>query len=267
VPRTDPDTRAAGAHFLTASPEVVGRMVAAAGLAPGMQVLDVGAGMGAVTEAVAAALQPGGSVLAVERDEGLAHRLRERALPGVRVVQGDALAVRLPRPIDAVVANPPFRILPALLRRLLDHGFGRAVLVMPQELADRLTAEPGAEAYGRLTVQVALRARTRVLFPLRRKDFDPPPSVACCVAEVRPKAADPALDLAVLEEVLEAAWAEKARALRHSLAPLAAALSVPPATITAALAQTTAAGRPATEVSPWEFGEVAKAIGRVLGPR
>jgi 16S rRNA (adenine1518-N6/adenine1519-N6)-dimethyltransferase len=260
VPRTDPETRAEGAHFLSASPEVVARLVAAAGLAPGLHALDVGAGTGALTRAVAAAVQPGGSVLAVERDADRAGRLASMALPGVRVVQGDALAVRLPPRIDAVVSNPPFRILPALLRRLLDHGFGHAVLVMPQELAERLTAGPKQEGYGRLTVQVAARAKAKVLFPLRRKDFDPPPAVPCCVVEIRPKPRDEALDLAMLDTVLEAAWGAKARTLRHSLAPLAETLGVPPQAVTEAIAQVNGAARTAAEVSPWEYTVLAKAL-------
>lgn len=267
MPRTDPETREAGAHFLSASPEAVARMVAAAGLAPGMRALDVGAGTGAVTRALAAAVQPGGSVLAVERDPDRCRRLEAQALPGVRVVQGDAIAVRWPEPLDAVVSNPPFRILPALLRRLLDHGFGRAVLVMPQELADRLTAGPRQEAYGRLTVQVGVRAKAKVLFPLRRKDFDPPPAVPCCVVEVRPKPADPGLDLPLLDEVLAAAWGQKARTLRHSLAPLAGTLGVAPQEVTEAIAQVNGAARTAAEVSPWEYGVLTRSLAAARSAR
>jgi 16S rRNA A1518/A1519 N6-dimethyltransferase RsmA/KsgA/DIM1 with predicted DNA glycosylase/AP lyase activity len=143
VRRTDPETRERGAHFLT-SKAALDRIVAAAALKPGESALDVGAGGGSLTRRVAAAVQPGGSVLAVEREHDLVDALRRMEWPGTQVVQGDALRVGLPARIDAVVANPPYRILPALLRRLLAHGFGRAVLVMPDELAQRLTAQPGS---------------------------------------------------------------------------------------------------------------------------
>ncbi|HEX2066566.1 MAG TPA: rRNA adenine N-6-methyltransferase family protein, partial [Candidatus Thermoplasmatota archaeon] len=106
--RTDPETRGRGAHFLVAKP-ALDRVVAAAALRPGEAALDVGAGGGSITRRVAAAVQPGGTVLAIEKDPDLVQALRAMAWPGVAVVQGDALRVGLPARIDAVVANPPYR--------------------------------------------------------------------------------------------------------------------------------------------------------------
>ncbi|MEA3202498.1 MAG: rRNA (adenine1518-N6/adenine1519-N6)-dimethyltransferase, partial [Thermoplasmata archaeon] len=107
--RTDPETRDKGAHFLTAKPALE-RIVAAAALKPGEAVVDVGAGGGSLTRRAAAAVQPGGSVLAIEKEHGLVDALRQMEWPGTTVVQGDALRVGLPDRIDAVVANPPYRI-------------------------------------------------------------------------------------------------------------------------------------------------------------
>ena len=265
MPPTPAAVRKAGSHFLSRDSPWVARMVAAAALKPGDSVLDAGAGTGSITAALAAAVQPGGAVLAVENEPAAAAALRRLDLPGVAVVEGDVLKVRLPA-LDAVVSNPPFRILPALLRRLLAQGFGRAVLVMPQELADRLTAQPKTEAYGRLTVEIGLRAKCRILFPLPRKAFDPPPAVACCVVEAVPKAGV-AVEAEALAAVLDAAWAASQKTLRHALAPLAGALRLPPQEITSALEATNTGGRPATDVSPWEFGQLAGHVAAAVRKR
>jgi 16S rRNA (adenine1518-N6/adenine1519-N6)-dimethyltransferase len=263
VRKTDPETRDKGAHFLT-SKAALDRVVAAAALKPGETVLDVGAGGGSLTRRVAAAVQPGGAVLAIEKEHDLVAALREMEWPGTTVVQGDALRVGLPERIDAVVANPPYRILPALLRRLLEHGFGRAVLVMPEELAQRLTAQPGSEEYGKLTVQMALRAKSTLLFPLKRSDFDPPPQVASVVVQILPKAPPAGLDWSLLDMVLDAAWAARRKTLRHSLAPLAEALKVPPQVVSQALEESAMRDRTALEAAPWEYAKLTLALGRLV---
>jgi 16S rRNA (adenine1518-N6/adenine1519-N6)-dimethyltransferase len=228
----------------------------AARIEPGETVLDAGAGSGVITQALAAA---GAKVVAVEADGVRAQRLRDAGLPGVDVVQGDILKVRLPR-LDAIVSNPPFRILPAVLRRLLTHGFGRAVLIVPEELADRLTALPETPHYGKLTVQMGLRARTKVAFPVPKRDLDPPPAVPTVALHVVPKTA--ALDLDLLDVVLDAAWEGRRRTLRHALAPLAARLPVPPQVVSDTLEECQVRDRVFGEVSPWEFGALAAELKR-----
>lgn len=267
---TDADTRARGAHYLQADGPVVRRLVEAAALRPGETVLDAGAGLGAITQPLCQAVAPGGQVLAVEQKVDLADRLKANHLwPGLRVIAGDVLAVRLPDPLDAVVANPPYRILPALLRRLLAHGFGRAVLVVPEELARRLTAQPKGEDYGKLTVQVASRAKCELLFPVSRRSFDPPPAVASAAVRIVPKAASATegLDDAMLDAVLDAAWEGRARTLRHALAPLAASLRLPPQDISDAVAMVKGEQRRFADVSPWEFTVLARHLSTCVAAR
>ncbi|HUR24624.1 MAG TPA: rRNA adenine dimethyltransferase family protein [Candidatus Thermoplasmatota archaeon] len=258
--KTDPETRASGSHYLQAGGPVVAKLVSAAALKPGESVLDAGAGLGSITEPLCQAVALGGSVLAVEQDEGLAERMRDERWPGLRVVAGDVLKVNLPEPLHAVVANPPYRILPALIRRLLDHGFGRAVLVVPAELADRLTAAPKTELYGRLTVQVAARAKCEWLFPVPKRSFDPPPAVPSAAIRITPKPAVSldALELAILDDVLDAAWDGRKRTLRHSLSPLAATLRLPPQDVSEAVAMVKGTERRFADVSPWEYTVVAR---------
>ena len=260
--KTDSETRASGSHYLDPEGPTVARLVAAAALKPGESVLDAGAGQGAITGALCAAVTgaDGGVVLAVEQNTELAERLKDHGWPGLRVIAGDVLAVKLPARLDAVVANPPYRILPALLRKLLDHGFGRAVLVVPGELAARLTAPVKSDGYGKLTVQIASRAKVEHLFPVPRKAFDPPPAVASAAIRVTPKAAaaTAGLDLEMLDTVLEAAWDGRKRTLRHALAPLAEELQLPPQDVSEAIAMVSGTERRFADVSPWEYTVVAR---------
>lgn len=120
------------------------RLVARAALARGDLVVDVGAGAGVITAELVAA---GARVLAVERHPGRARELRARfdGSP-VTVVQADAADLRLPRRPFHVVANPPFAVTTALLRRLLHPGsrLVRAELVVPVPVAARWAAGRGA---------------------------------------------------------------------------------------------------------------------------
>ncbi|MEK6975547.1 MAG: rRNA adenine dimethyltransferase family protein [Candidatus Thermoplasmatota archaeon] len=257
---TDADTRSKGAHYLDADHHAVVEFVKAAALKPGETVLDAGAGRGALTGRICDAVAPGGTVVAVETQQDLVFRLKRLAKPGLQVIQGDILAVRLPVPLDAVVANPPYRILPAILRRLLAHGFGRAVLVVPLELAERLVAQPKSDNYGRLTIEIAMQAKVERLFAMPKRAFDPVPAVASVVIRVTPKPGRPmdGIDAKVLDHVLDAAWDGRTKTLRHALSPLDKVLGVPPQDISEALAMVNGQERRFTEVSPWEWSVVAK---------
>lgn len=266
---TDAETRARGAHYLDPDHHVVAELVAAAQLKAGETVLDAGAGRGALTGLLAKAVAPGGTVVAVENHVDLVARLKREGGPGVQVINGDILAVRLPAKLDAVVANPPYRILPAILRRLLAHGFGRAVLVVPIELADRLTAAPKSDDYGRLTIEIGMQAKVERLFGVPKRAFDPAPAVASVVLRITPKAGTPmdGIDAKVLAATLDAAWDGRAKTLRHALSPLDAALRVPPQDISEALAMVKGADRRFADVSPWEWGVVARHLSQCVAAR
>jgi 23S rRNA (adenine-N6)-dimethyltransferase len=130
---------AAGAHAL--ADHLARTLVRDADVRAGDLVLDIGAGLGALTRPLAGT---GARVIAVERDERLARRLATRtaALPNVTVVTGDALSVPLPRRPYLVVANIPFAITVALLRRLVDSPLVAADLVVELHAGRRLAAAP-----------------------------------------------------------------------------------------------------------------------------
>jgi 23S rRNA (adenine-N6)-dimethyltransferase len=130
---------AAGTHAL--ADHLARRLVRGADVHAGELVLDIGAGLGALTRPLA---DTGARVIAVERDERVARRLAARTaeLPNVTVVTGDALAVPLPHRPYRVVANIPFAITVALLRRLVDSPLVAADLVVEFGAGRRLAAPP-----------------------------------------------------------------------------------------------------------------------------
>lgn len=155
------------------------RLVAEAGVRAGMTVLDVGAGLGAVTEPL---LRAGARVIAVEAHPGRARRLRERVAGEAVVVEADAADLWLPRRPFVVVASPPYAITTPLLRRLLQPGsrMVEAHLVL-QEQAARRWCGPTAPAVARWG-----RWWTASLGPrVPRRAFTPPPRVDSRVLVVR----------------------------------------------------------------------------------
>ncbi len=177
-------TRVRLAQNLFASPSAAQALVAAAELAPGDLVYDLGAGTGAVT---AALLSAGVRVIAVERDANLARKLRARfdGRP-VAVVEADLRDVVFRAPFK-VVANPPFNVTADLLRRLLVDSPApvSAALVLQREAAEKY-------AGARLTA-VSLQARPWFALDLgrsfSRRDFVPAPNVDVALLRIVRKAA------------------------------------------------------------------------------
>jgi 16S rRNA (adenine1518-N6/adenine1519-N6)-dimethyltransferase len=246
VPRTRAAIRAAlralgarpsrrlGQNFLV-DPGTLERVAAAAGAREGDLVLEVGAGLGGLTERLAAS---GAAVAALEIDRALAGFLRAAfdGDPRVRVVEADALdgggglsaaleeAIRrTPPPARLLVAaNLPYSVATPLLRALLrrDPPPDDLVVMVQREVADRIAAAPGSDAYGPLSVLVQCVARARRLFPVPARAFHPVPEVASAVVRVTP---DPALraaagDLDRLERVVHAAFGTRRKTLANALA-------------------------------------------------
>ncbi len=193
-----------------------------AGVGPGDRVVEVGAGLGSLTVALAGA---GAEVLAVEVDRRLLPALREvvGGLPRVRVLAADALAVDWRRALDGgpwkMVSNLPYGVaVPVVLRMLETAPAVAAFLVMVQrEVGERLAAGPGDEAYGAVSLRVAYRARAEVLRRVPPDVFWPRPEVESVLVRLIPHR--PPVDVlpGPLFRVVEEGFAERRKTVRNAL--------------------------------------------------
>ncbi len=174
--------KALGQHFLH-DRAIVRRIVETAQLPPDALVVEIGPGLGILTEELARRAR---SVIAVELDARLAEQLAERFHgTNVRIVHGDALEVDLAALTGQcpyfVVANLPYNVATPILERLLtsDHPPERLVVMVQREVAERMAARPPAMSY--LGVLVQFFALPRVAFRIGPGAFTPPPKVESAV--------------------------------------------------------------------------------------
>lgn len=178
-----------GQHFLHHR-AILERIADALAPAPGDLVLEIGPGQGALTEIL---VGRGARVAAIEKDRDLAPLVQAR-LPGVKVVVGDALELDWRSAAGAVpgeplllVGNIPYNITSPLLARALEPPRPlRTVFLLQEEVADRLAAAAGTQAYGALSVGVQARARVERLFRVPAGAFHPAPKVHSAVVRLLP---------------------------------------------------------------------------------
>jgi 16S rRNA (adenine1518-N6/adenine1519-N6)-dimethyltransferase len=210
---------------------VLARIVAAVGAQADDTVVEIGAGLGTLTAALAHATPAPRRILAVERDPDMQRALAAE-LGGdarVEIVGADALAFDYAaashaagRPV-VVVGNLPYQISSALVLALVDAGargaVARAVVMVQREMAQRIVAPPGSRTYGRLTVAVAQHADARILFHVRPGSFHPAPAVTSSVMSLAARAAPlaPVRDPALFEAVVKQAFATRRKMLRGAL--------------------------------------------------
>jgi len=179
-------TRSLGQYFLI-DESVATRMVEYAGVESADIVLEIGAGVGSLTEHLERKAK---KVYAVEKDAALCEVLRERFHDTSRteVLEGDIMKLELPK-FDKVVASIPFSLSSSITYKLLLHnqGFGLAVLLYQKEFAQKLSAIPGSEAYGRLSVIAQVLADVEILEVVHRDAFYPAPPVKTVVVRLKEK--------------------------------------------------------------------------------
>jgi 16S rRNA (adenine1518-N6/adenine1519-N6)-dimethyltransferase len=160
----------------------VEKIIAAIEPQPGEVIVEIGPGEGVLTEKLATL---GNELTAIEIDPDLSSRLQQRF--GNIIVNADALTAPLPsRPFRAV-GNLPYNVGTPILRRVVaDPNVRRAVFMLQKEVADRLVAKPGDEAYGFLSLYTQLYARARILMTLEPRSFFPPPKVRSAVVVLDP---------------------------------------------------------------------------------
>ena len=217
-----PPNKRLGQNFLI-DPNIVRKIVALAELNTSDHVLEIGPGRGILTEALCYAA---GRVTAVEVDPRLHAYLeiRQAELPNVELVCEDALAYPVERlPIGTVVvANLPYYISTPLLFRLLDQRdrFSRMVLMLQDEVVDRLVAKPGGSDYGVLSVMAQYAAEITKSFRVSAQCFRPRPEVASAVVLLRTKKERTRLsqqEEAAFRALVKAAFAHRRKTLINSL--------------------------------------------------
>ncbi len=246
--------KAYGQNFLV-DPNVVDRMVRAAGITSDTQVLEIGAGTGAVTIALAAVA---GRVVAYEVDHALEPVLDEvlTVTTNVEVRFGDASRIDFSLALDGgpwtMVSNLPYNVGTGIVLDILQGApdIDRLVVMVQREVADRFLAEPGAKTYGIPSVIVGLHATAHLAFGVSPQVFEPAPRVDSAVVVIDRKPAPVRAERAI--EIASAAFGQRRKMLRRSLAGTIADESV---LVTAGIDPTT---RPEA-LLPQDFVSIADA--------
>lgn len=178
-----------GQHFLSDS-RLLARIADALGATSSDTVLEIGPGRGALTTHL---LQRAGKVIAIELDRELAPMLAEKLKdePRFRMVEGDVLDQDLGALADGpylLAGNVPYNITtPILFHAMHRPRPTRAVYLVQKEVAERVVAAPGSEAYGALSVNVQALAAAELLFSVSARAFTPPPKVESAVIRIVPR--------------------------------------------------------------------------------
>jgi len=195
--------------------------VADAGIREEDRVVEVGAGLGSLTVPLA---ETGGEVLAIEIDRGLSRALGEvvGSYPNVRIEVSDAMRIDWATALGAerwsMVSNLPYNVsVPLLLDQLETAPIDRYVVMVQQEVGDRLVAGPGEEAYGAVSVRVAYRADARVLRRVRADVFWPRPKVDSVLVRLDPRPPTVIADPVALFAVVDEGFAERRKTMANAL--------------------------------------------------
>lgn len=220
-----------GQHFLL-DLNLTAKIARLCGDLPGSVAVEVGPGPGGLTRALLS--EGAGRVVAIEKDFRFLPALAEisAAFDGrLEVIEADALqvgrdALGLQESERAVIAaNLPYNVGTALFTGWLEAEpvwWSRAVLMFQKEVAERIVARTGEDAYGRLAILTAARAKAKYAFTLPARAFTPPPKVDSAVVVVDPLPdGERFADVAALAAVTASAFGQRRKTLRKSLAQAA----------------------------------------------
>lgn len=234
-------SKALGQNFLF-DEQLLDKIAAIPGDLNGAQVYEVGPGPGGLTRAL---LRAGANVTAVERDHRCLPALAElaEAFPGkLRVIDEDAMKVDPAKEIGApfhIVSNLPYNVGTALAVGWLSGEtwpppWQSLTLMFQREVAERIIAAPGSDAFGRLAILAQWRSTAKIAMPVHRSAFTPPPKVMSAVVNITPNAAPDGVRMATLEKLTGAAFGQRRKMLRQSLKSMPGGLEALASTGTAA---------------------------------
>ena len=209
-----------GQHFLT-DQGVIAEIVDAIAPQPGQHMVEIGPGLAAMTQPL---VERVGHLQVIELDRDLAARLRQHKHltvheADVLKVDFTALAKNLNTQTLRVVGNLPYNISTPILFHLLDHV---AVIqdqhfMLQKEVVERMVAAPASAAYGRLSVMLQWRYAMEMVVEVGPMAFEPPPRVDSAVVRMTPHTQPAPLPLALLSELVQVAFSQRRKLLRHTL--------------------------------------------------
>jgi 16S rRNA (adenine1518-N6/adenine1519-N6)-dimethyltransferase len=223
-------SKALGQNFIL-DRQLLARIAAVPGELEGSTVYEVGPGPGGLTRAL---LDSGAKVVVVERDRRCVPALEEiRRDVGDRlaIIEGDALQIDEAALVGRgahVVSNLPYNVGTALLLKWLSTDWPpwwqSLTLMFQKEVAERIVARPGTEAYGRLSVAAQWRSRSRLAISVNRSAFVPPPKVTSAIVHITPLEQPPGVSPRLIEQLTQAAFGQRRKMLRSSLRSVAGAI-------------------------------------------
>ena len=208
-----------GQHFL-ADAGVVGAIVDAIDPRPGEALVEIGPGLGALTNPLVARC---GRLTVIELDRDLVARLRRRG--ELTVVESDVLKVDFSALAAAlagrlrVVGNLPYNISTPILFHLLGHveHVVDQHFMLQKEVVERMVAAPGNKDFGRLSVMLQWRYTIEALLAVPPEAFEPPPRVDSAVVRMQPIVPAPQVDAALLGALVTVAFSQRRKLLRNTL--------------------------------------------------
>lgn len=175
-------------QFFLIDQSLIARLLRYASISKEDTVLEIGPGLGFITEELA---KNSKKVIAVEKDKRLEPILRDAfgSLGNVELIFADALEIRFPK-FDKIVSNIPYSISSPLTFKLLDYDFKLAVLLYQREFGEKMMSKPGDHEYGRLSVMVGYYFDAMFKEIIPRNSFYPQPQTDACVVTLSKKQLD-----------------------------------------------------------------------------
>ena len=173
-----------GQNFLIDG-RVADRHISYAGIREGDRVLEVGPGLGILTERM---VDLPCDLTCIELDDILAEYITETFGDRLTLIHGDAVKVRFPE-FDVFVSNLPYSVSTPIIFKLLNHEFRTAVVMVQKEFADRMVADVGSPDYSRLTVNLFYRADCEIMETVPASRFNPRPKVDSALVRITPRKA------------------------------------------------------------------------------
>jgi len=235
------------------------KLVAAAELRPEDIVLEIGAGVGNLTERLA---QKAKKVIAIELDPILVNVLHDKFddIKRIDIIAGDALKVDFPE-FDKVVSNLPYSISSEITFKLLHHKFKLGILMYQYEFAARMVSAPNCKDYSRLTVGTYYFSDSSILMKVPKEAFQPAPEVYSAVVKIVPRPAPFGVrDEAFFMKFVAAVFSQRRKKIRNAILNSNNILKIPNIRELISQLPENLVGKRAENLTPEQLAEVANQI-------